>query len=155
MPTSSDKFPLLKSCNTLSSVIIFDFPRRTTAGILSAAIPRTEMKSDLNLGGQCSELAISALNLNAESQAQDKSFLSYYRLFYLGKAVSEFYCKACKSGLGHVAPDKCDRCRPCAEKLQSLERKVVGFTQVPNGIMVGEYLVSASLMNPLNLQMRS
>lgn len=83
--SSAYKFRLLKSCNTLSSVIIFDFPRRTPAGILSAAIPRTDMDSDLNLGSQYSELAISALNLNAESQAQDKSFLSYYRLFYLGK----------------------------------------------------------------------
>ena len=99
------------------------------------------MNSNLNLEGQCNELGISSINLNAESQAQDKSSLSYYRFFYLGKAVSEFYCKACKNGLGHIAPDKCDRCRPFAENLQSSNRKVIGYTQVPNGIMVGEYLV--------------
>ncbi|KAF6227679.1 hypothetical protein HO173_012009 [Letharia columbiana] len=100
------------------------------------------MNSNLNLGRQYSELAISAINLNAESQAQDKSSLSYYRLFYLGKPVSEFYCNACQRTLGHIAPDKCDRCAPFAGNLRSLERKAVGFTQLPNGAMLGNYLVS-------------
>lgn len=113
------------------------------------------MGPHINVGGQYSELAISAINLNADSQAQDKSFLSYYRLFYSGKPVSEFYCKTCKNGLGHTAPSKCDRCGPFTRNLESLERIVVGFTQVPNGITMGEYQVSATLSVPLSLRMRS
>ena len=100
------------------------------------------MHSNLKVGGQYSELAISAINLNAGSQTQDKSSLSYFRLFYLGKPVSEFYCKTCDNGLGHIAPNKCDRCKPCAGILGSLERSIVGFTQLANGIIIGEYLIS-------------
>lgn len=110
------------------------------------------MDSNLNVRGQYSELAIRAINLNAKSPAPNKSFLSYYRLFHLGTPVSEFYCKACSSDLGLVAPDKCGRCRPFAENLGSLERKVVGFTPLANGTIMGEYLVSATL---LNMQLRS
>ena len=101
------------------------------------------MDSNVNVEGTYSELAISALNLNAESPVQDQSSLSYYRLFYLGKPVSEFYCKMCNIGLGHIAPSRCNRCRPFAKILEPLERTIVGFTQVPYGITMGEYLVYA------------
>lgn len=111
-----------------------------------------KMDSNFNIGRQCNELAIGAINLNAGSQAQDKSSLSYYRLFYTGKPVSEFCCKACNNGLGHIAPDKCYRCRAFAGNLESSERKVVGFTQLASGIMMGEYLVSGVLLLPLSLQ---
>lgn len=112
----------------------------------SSRLLHTEIKmnSNLDVGGQSSVLAISAINLNAESH-QDTSFLSYYRVFSAGKPVTEFCCKACGKELGNVAPEKCHRCRPFVENLRSYERKVVGFVQLPNGDMVGEYLVSANL----------
>lgn len=103
------------------------------------------MDSNVNVEGTYSELAISAINLNVESEVQYQSSLSYYRLFHLGKPVSEFCCKTCKTGLGHTAPSKCDRCRPYTKSLQSLERTVVGFTQIQNGIVMGEYLLSLSV----------
>ena len=108
------------------------------------------MSPHLNIGGQYSELAISAINLNADThRTQGKSSppFSYYRLFYLGKPVSEFYCKACQNGLGAVAPDRCERCRPFVvvgggENMGSVERVVVGFSQVADGIAMGEYSIS-------------
>ena len=104
------------------------------------------MDSNVNVESTYSELAISAIgaiNLNAESQVQDSFSLSYYRLFYLGKPVSDFYCKTCKNGLGHMAPSRCDRCTPFAIILESSERTVVGFKQIYNGITMGEYMVYA------------
>lgn len=97
-----------------------------------------------NVEGQSSELAISAINLNAESH-QETFLLSYYRVFSAAKPITEFCCKACGTELGNVPPDKCHRCRPYAENLQSYERKVTGFTQLPNEDMVGEYYVLAKL----------
>lgn len=100
------------------------------------------MTPDLKIGGHYSELAISAINLNAESQAPEKSSLSYYRLFRSGKPVSEFYCKACEKRLGPIAPTKYDRYGPFTATLGSMERRCVLFAQRANGIVVGEYLVS-------------
>ena len=100
------------------------------------------MIANVDIGSQYNELAISAINLNAESQAQGKSSLTYYRLFYLGKPVSEFSCKACHKSLGHIPPVKCGRCSPFADGLWISERKIVGFSQLADGITVGEYLVS-------------
>ena len=104
------------------------------------------MDSNVNVERTYSELAISAIgaiDLNAESQVQDYSSLSYYRLFYLGKPVSDFYCKTCNNRLGHMAPSGCNRCIPFAIILGTSERTVVGFTQVYNGITMGEYMVYA------------
>ena len=97
------------------------------------------MFTNIDAGAQYNELAISAINLNAESQG--KSSLTYYRLFYLGKPVSEFSCKACHNGLGHVPPVKCGRCSPFADGLGIAERKIVGFSQLADGITIGEYLI--------------
>lgn len=117
------------------------------------------MTSTTNPKSTYTELAISAINLNADSdsdsQPQAQSSLYYYRLFYLGRPVSEFYCKACSNGLGHIAPSKCDRCRPFCKSMEALERTVVGFTQAANGILVGEYLISGKLSMQLSLRMRS
>ncbi len=107
------------------------------------------MSSNLHLGGLYNELAIGAINLNADAhRTQGKSSppFSYYRLFYLGKPVSEFYCKACQNGLGDIAPDKCERCRPFVlvaggENMGAVERVIVGFSQVAEGIAMGEYSI--------------
>lgn len=116
---------------------------------------QTNMTSTINPKSTYTSLSISAINLNADSQLPDQSTLSYYRLFYLGKPVSEFYCKTCSNALGHIAPSKCDRCRPVAKNMESLQRTVVGFTQAVDGISVGEYLVSGKVSVPLSLRMRS
>lgn len=102
---------------------------------------KIEMITNIDAGAQYNELAISAINLNAESQAQGKSSLTYYRLFYLGKPVSEFSCKACHKTLGHMPPVRCGRCSPFADGLGIAERTIVGFSQLADGITVGEYLV--------------
>ena len=91
---------------------------------------------------QYSQLAISAMKMNAKSQDHGMSALSYSRIFVSGKPVSQFVCKACKSGLGHIAPGKCDRCGPFTAKKGSLERTVVGFTQLGKEMVMGEYMVS-------------
>lgn len=101
------------------------------------------MITNVDTGAQHAELAFRTINLNAESdQAQGTSPLTYYRLFYLGKPVSEFSCKACHKGLGHMPPVKCGRCSPFADGLGTSERTIVGFSQLTDGITVGEYLVS-------------
>ena len=143
----SSHLGLPKRCNTLSDAIIFGPRSNITARSSGLLYTGTEMNSDLNVGGQYSELAISAINLNAESQGQDNSSLAYCRLFSSGKPVTEFYCKACQESLGHLAPDNCGRCRPYAENLGSLERMVVGFTQFANEVVMGEYLISAELFD--------
>ena len=101
------------------------------------------MITNVDTGVQHTELAISAINLNAGSHpAQGTSPLTYYRLFYLGKPVSEFSCKACHQGLGHMPPVKCGRCSPFTNGLGISERTIVGYSQIADGITVGEYLVS-------------
>lgn len=87
------------------------------------------------------ELAIGSIDLNADSQASCKSPFFYYRLFSAGNPISEFYCKLCNNSLGHIPPHKCDRCRIAVEDIGCSERKVVGFTQLTNGIVMGEYLI--------------
>ena len=101
------------------------------------------MITNVDTAAHHTELALSAINLNAEShQAQGTSPLTYYRFFYSGKPVSEFNCKACHKGLGHMPPVKCGRCSPFADGLGTSERTILGYSQLANGITVGEYLVS-------------
>ena len=131
---------------------------KTLQDLTSSRLLYTEIKmnSNIHVGGQYSELALSAINLNGGSLTQDKSSFSYYRLFYLGKPVSEFYCKACQNGLGHIAPEKCnrcDRCRAFNDNLGSSERKVVGFNQCADGITMGEYVVSVRSSVPFSSQL--
>ena len=98
------------------------------------------MITDIDTGAQHTELA---LRLNSKRhQGPGTSPLTYYRLFYLGKPVSEFNCKACHKGLGHTPPVKCGRCSPSADGGGFLERTIVGFSQLADGITVEEYLVS-------------
>ena len=116
--------------------------------ILHSTVQYTKVKMDSNINVEDTyrELAISAIgaiNLNAESQVQDNSSLSYSRMFHLGKPISDFYCKRCNNGLGHIAPSRCNRCRPFTKNLESVERTVVGFRQIHNGITIGEYFVYA------------
>ena len=100
------------------------------------------MTTNIDTGTQHIDLALRTINLNAKSpQPQGTSPLTYYRLFYLGKPVSEFSCKACHNGLGHTPPVKCGRCSPFGDAGGVAERKVVGFSQLADGITVGEYLV--------------
>ena len=115
----------------------------TTATVPPFLRAEIGMITNVDTRAQHTELAIRSINLNAESQAQGKqSSLTYYRLFYLGKPVSEFSCKACHKGLGHMPPVKCGRCCPFADGLGTLERTILGYSQMADGITVGEYLVS-------------
>ena len=114
-------------------------PQLITATLLPFLHTKIEMITNVDVGAQHNELAISAINLNAESQG--KPSLTYYRLFYLGKPVSEFSCKACHNSLGRLPPVRCGRCSPFADGLGISERKIVGFSQLADGITVGEYLV--------------
>ena len=82
------------------------------------------------------------MNLDADHQKQGKSSLVYYRLFSSGKPATVFQCKACNNSLGQMVPDKCDRCEPFAVKrLASSERKIVGYVQLADGIVMGEYML--------------
>ena len=131
-----------KHYSTLSDAIILDPAAKRLQDPSRLMYTDIEMGFSLDVGEQYNELAIGAIDLNAGSQVQGKFSFSYYRLFHLGKPVSEFYCKTCNNGLGHMALDKCDQCRPFARTMMSLERKIVGFTQLANGATVAEYMVS-------------
>lgn len=88
-----------------------------------------------------SDLGIGAMNLGAGSQNPGTSPLVYYRLFSSGKPVSVFQCKACNNSLGHMVPDRCDRCEPLAARtVAASERKIVGYVQLADGIVMGEYM---------------
>ena len=101
------------------------------------------------------ELAIGSIDLNADSQTPCKSPFLYYRLFSSGNPISEFYCKLCDNSLGLTPPDKCDRCRISVEGIGRSERKVVGFTRLADGIVMGEYLFTTIALVPVGLQMES
>lgn len=101
------------------------------------------------------ELAIGSIDLNANSQAPCKSPFFYYRLFSAGNPISEFYCKLCNNSLGHIPPHKCDRCRISVGGIGCSERRVVGFTQLTDGIMMGEYLIMTIVMVSFSPQMES
>ena len=118
-------------------------PQLTTATVPPFLHTEIGMITNVDTRAQHTELPIRSINLNAESQAQGKkSSLTYYRLFYLGKPVSEFSCKACHNGLGHMPPVQCGRCSPFADGLGTSERTILGYSQLADGIIVGEYLVS-------------
>lgn len=92
------------------------------------------------------ELAIGSIDLNADSHPPRKSpcsffSFSYYRLFSAGNPISEFYCQRCNNSLGYIPPHRCDRCRTSVGDIGCSERRIVGFTPLTDGVMMGEYLI--------------